>query len=561
MKILFAALHRGYYRNLESVVDALALRGHAVHLGHEKPDSTIGGQRIVDRLAARFPTVTRGGIPAREAELAFLASKIRLGFDYLRYLHPMYTKSSGLRPRAEVRTPTGIVRLSRSRWMSYRWPRQAVAWWLDAVDRAIPLSPAIERFLDEQRPDMLAVTPLMGLGGSSQIDLLRSAQARGIPTAVLVWSWDHLSSKAIIRDIVDGLFVWNDAQKREAIEMHGVPADRVVVTGAQCFDLWFGRQPSRSRAAFLERVGLRDTRPYVLWVCSALLPGGPPEPELVLTWARHLRTSSDPRLRDVPIFIRPHPSRMADWDGVDWRGIGHVTLFGDNPIEQDARDDYFDSMYHSAAVVGITTSAFIEAAIVGRPVMTIVFPEVRQEHEGSLHFQLLLTFAGGLMTAASSLDEHGGQLVSMLEGPPLEVMERQRRFVHAFVRPRGLDVPATGVVADAIEAIGRAPTAVSPRRTHALGRWGLRALAAGERDPRWRHWFLDEREAANEARYDEKLNLRNEILARTQKERDEKARRAAARHEEKARLREEAVARKQKAREEKERRAAAKRKP
>ena len=31
--------------------------------------------------------------------------------------------------------------------------------------------------------------------------------------AVLVWSWDHLSSKAIIRDVVDGLFVWNDAQK------------------------------------------------------------------------------------------------------------------------------------------------------------------------------------------------------------------------------------------------------------------------------------------------------------------------------------------------------------
>ncbi len=236
MKFLFAALHQGYYRNLESVIDDLARRGHAIHLGHERPDSAIGGQSIVDRLTRRFPAMTQGRIPEREPEFAFVASKVRLGYDYLRYLHPMYTPASGLRPRAEVRTPTAIVRLSRSPLMAYGAPQRLLARCLDTIDRAVPLSPAIERFLDEQRPDVVGVTPLIGLGASSQIDLLRSAQARGLPTAVLVWSWDHLSSKAIIRDLPDGLFVWNDARKQEAMDMHGVPAERIVVTGAQCFD-------------------------------------------------------------------------------------------------------------------------------------------------------------------------------------------------------------------------------------------------------------------------------------------------------------------------------------
>src|SRR5262249_4373411 len=159
-------------------------------------------------------------------------------------------KASGLRARAEGRTPQGIVRLCQLPLMSSRLAQRFVSGSLDTIDRALPVSPALTAFFDEQRPDALVVTPLIGLGGLSHTDVLRTAQARRIPTAVLVWSWDHLSSKAIIRDVVDGLFVWNEAQKREAIEMHGVPPERIVISGAQCFDKWFGRGPSRNRTEF-----------------------------------------------------------------------------------------------------------------------------------------------------------------------------------------------------------------------------------------------------------------------------------------------------------------------
>ena len=45
---------------------------------------------------------------------------------------------------------------------------------------------------------------------------------------------------------------------------------------------------------------------------------------------------------------------------------------GYNPIDPDNRADFFDSIYHSAAVVGINTSAMIEAAIIGRPVFSML---------------------------------------------------------------------------------------------------------------------------------------------------------------------------------------------
>lgn len=494
MRILFAALHNGYFRNLESVVDELARRGHEIHLGAERHESALGGQCIVERLARAHPGITHGRTSRRERRWFFLASKIRLSLDYLRYLEPPYEQTPALRQRAQVRTPIGLVRLARSPLLASPSARRRAARGLDALDHALPPSQAIERFLDERRPDIIIVTPLIGVVASSQLDLLRSAQARGIPTAVCVWSWDHLSSKAIIRDFPDALFVWNDIQKQEAIEMHGVPDRQIVVTGAQCFDRWFNRAPSRSRSEFVRRIGLPDERPYVLWVCSALFQGSPSEAEFVMRWIAHLRSSADPGVREARIVIRPHPSRVEEWDSIDWRRPGGVTLWGGNPIDEGSRADYFDSIYYSAAVAGLNTSAFIEAGIVGRPVMAILPEEFRSNQEGTLHFRYLTTVGGGLLTVARSLDEHERQMGAILGGAEPALLERQRGFIRAFVRPHGLDVPATAIMADAIERLAATTPGEPPRRASIAGKIGLRALDAIERLPRARRLLLNERE-------------------------------------------------------------------
>jgi hypothetical protein len=513
MRILFAALHNGYYRNIDSVVEELARRGHEIHLSAEREDSASGGHPIVERMTATYANVTCGRTAVRDPETLFLPAKIRFALDYLRYFEPMYSPASGLVMRARERTPSGMVRLSKSRLLGQRQIRHFVRYLLDEAERAAPVSPDIERFLDQQRPDLVVVTPLIGLVACSQLDLLRSALRRGIATAVMVWSWDHLSSKALIRDCPDALLVWNDAQKGEAKDMHRVPEDRIVVTGAQCYDRWFERRPARSRAEFARHVGLPDARPYVLWAGSALLPGTPPEPGFFLQWASQLRRSSDPRVRDVPILLRPHPARTADWANTDWRSVGNVVMFGGMPVDDDAREDYFESLYYSEAVVGITTSAFLEAAVVDRPVMAFSADGLRPEHEDSLHFQHLADPQHGLLTIARDLEEHERQLAGVLSGSTAELRERQRRFVDRFVRPCGRDVPATSVAADALERLTTAPRVGAPA-VSALGQFGWRQFQKLERSPRWRHLILDEREISREARETAKAQLREQEHSR-----------------------------------------------
>src|SRR5688500_1965054 len=83
---------------------------------------------------------------------------------------------------------------------------------------------------------------------------------------------------------------------------------------------------------------------------------------------------------------------------------------GDDPVDDAAKSLYYDSIHHSAGVVGINTSALIESAIVGRTVYTLALPEVREAQEGTLHFRHLVRAGGGLLEVAHTFDEHATQL-------------------------------------------------------------------------------------------------------------------------------------------------------
>ncbi|HEV8262003.1 MAG TPA: hypothetical protein VGQ19_14775 [Burkholderiales bacterium] len=449
MKVLFIARHFTYFRNFESVIASLAHRGCKVHLAADREEA-LGGHELVEQLAARFPErITVGFTPMHQwGRYRRLARALRLGLDYLRYSDPRYETTPKIRERAYERTPLFVLLLARLPF------RRAVVWALERLEQAVPRQIGIDDFMRHHQPDCLLMTPLIELG-SPQLDYLRSARALGIPTALCVWSWDHLSSKALIRVQPDRVIVWNEIQKDEAARFHSIPSERVIVTGAQCFDQWFGRAPSRDRDDFCRRVGLPSKRPFILYVCSALFRGSPSEAAFVREWARTIRQSSSPWLRRAGILVRPHPQRLEEWQT---RGLlaefADTVVWGSNPITEESRSDYFDSIFHSGAVVGLNTSALVEAAIVDRPVFTVLLREFHENQQGTLHFRYLLEVGGGFLNAASTLDEHVRQLADMTDRG---ATTHNRQFVEQFVRPLGIDRPATMVFVEAVDRMARGP--------------------------------------------------------------------------------------------------------
>ena len=459
MKILFVMRHSGYVRNFESTLRMLCDRGHTVHLAFQigTTHALLDAGDVAGQLADQYPNFTRGTIPVRDDVWGFAARDLRASLDYLRYLTPEYRDAPKLVARAAREAPKAFVARTQQGLFARPAGRALLRRWLHAQHRAIPTDPRIDAYLDAHAADVLVVTPLIE-PGAPQAEYIRSARAKGMRTALCVASWDNLTNKGLIHGPVDFVAVWNEAMKAEAIALHGVPAERVVVTGAQPFDHWFDWKPGTSRYEFCAQASLPPDRPYILYVCSSRFIA-PHEVPFIREWIQAIRASASPDLRDAGILIRPHPQNAEQWKQADLRDFEGVSVWppaGQAPSDAQSRADYFDSIHHSAAVVGVNTTAEIESAIVGRPVFTVMAPEFRDTQEGTRHFEHLRAQGGGLLHVARDWAEHVRQLENAIRHPGADD-ERCRRFVEAFVRPYGIGVAATPKLVDALEQLAARP--------------------------------------------------------------------------------------------------------
>jgi hypothetical protein len=516
-RILFVMLHPGFIRYYEDAIHLLAASGHEVNLAFEISRDKLGEDMTAQRLAASSPnihcepapertesvrdfiirsdrTATRAGDQRRQRSdheaWESLATTVRLIEDYLRFFEPEFRDASTLRGRVEKRLPrvyTQVLGVAGRPQATRRIIRAA----LRGVEAIIPTADGIDNFLRERNPDLLLVTPLIELG-SQQVDYIKSARKLGIRSALCVASWDNLTSKGLIRVLPDHVLVWNEAQAQEATTLHGVPPDCITVTGAQTFDRWFAMRPSRSREDFCRTVGLDPGRPFLLYTGSSVFIA-PDEVPFAERWLTALRHSGIPRVSDVGALIRPHPANSRQWYAFDSAAFANAAVWppvGTDPNSHGFKEDFFDSVYYSAGVVGINTSAQIEASILGRPIFTVRSPEFAHGQEGTLHFRYLAG-DGGVVRAATSLAEHVQHLASELEGDAAG-NERHREFVRRFVRPHGLDRPATPIFARAVDALRQlAPPAARPdslwvRTARMPGRsLAAAALALAEGRPVW----------------------------------------------------------------------------
>ena len=501
MRVLFVMLHPGFIRYYDGALRALAASGHQVHLAFEVSRDKLREHELPRRLAESCPGITFGSTPSRSESVReflargdrsavrtsepraaldadqrrdetwdSLATTVRLMLDYLRFFDPAFADAVRLRDRAEKRLPRVYVPLVRLFGAAGAVFRAALASVLNRVERVIPTAGGLDRFIREERPDVLLVTPLIELG-SQQVDYVKGARRLGVRSALCVASWDNLTSKGLIRVIPDHVVVWNETQKAEAVRLHGVPPDQVVVTGAQLFDDWFDLRPSRSREAFCRDAGLDPERPFVLYVGSSTFIA-PEEVPFVERWIARLRTSGDDAVASASVLIRPHPANARQWRTFvpsEWANVALWPPIGSDANAPEARLDYADSLYHSAAVVGINTSAQLEAGIIGRPVFTIRLPEFAHSQGGTLHFRHLVNEEFGVVQPAETLDEHVEQLGEALRGDS-RTAEANGRFVRSFIRPFGEQVPASPTFVRAIESLA----ALAPPAQHEDG-WRVRA--------------------------------------------------------------------------------------
>ena len=162
------------------------------------------------------------GLPKRGDALEVPARAVRRTTDYVRYLHPYFRDAQHLRRRLEYKLPLPARMLTRLPTLPAPLARLLIRAML-VVERSIPSSSVVEKFIRGLAPDVVVVTPLVALA-SRETDLVKSARALGIPSVLGVASWDHLTSKGLIRVMPDKVVLWNElSAKRRSSSMTSRP--------------------------------------------------------------------------------------------------------------------------------------------------------------------------------------------------------------------------------------------------------------------------------------------------------------------------------------------------
>jgi hypothetical protein len=468
--VLFSTAHAGFVRNFEDVIAGLLAAGVNVHVQLSKAHHTIsmsdyplasvpGGGRLTH--ATNDPEASGDPRPG--------VDRIRVLRDLILYSRPQYDDAVDLRGRFTELQKKSALPVAVQALLARVLRRTPVGLrdWLDRVlqsrDVAAAPTAAADQLIGTLRPDYVVATPVVNFR-SREVDVLKAAKRHGIPTLLPVASWDNLTNKGRLHVQPDRIAVWNEAMAREAVDLHGVRREAIWVTGATVFDSWFGRAPSRDRHAFCRELGLEAQLPIVVYLCSSVSIAGQFEGSLVKAWLLAIRNASSP-VANVNVVVRPHPMAREPWanvavveeDGVArWRRAAVWPLAPRHPTDPKTRAEFFDTIFHADVVVGLNTSAMIEAVILGRPVLTFVGHEQASSQTGNLHFRYLAE--SGCVSTASSLEEHVQQLAERL-GQPADGAAAAR-FVESFVRPLGRDVSASAaLVTQILTELGVAPPA------------------------------------------------------------------------------------------------------
>jgi len=456
MKFLVIAKQKKNVDTFETVLGELLALGHEVTLAIQQRDPERDG-RLAERLRhERFALVP---CPDERADAWRAAAPlVRTVRDWAQYTKTPYRTATKLHRRAVERLfreiggslsaeapPLGASGAARV--------RDALA----HLERAIPPDALHAEFLDRYRPDVVLVTPGLHFG-SGQADYVKAARARRLPVWMLLFSWDNLSTKGALHEAPDLMFVWNERQRAEAVELHDFPAGRVVVAGAPRFDEFFTLQPRVSREAFFAPLGLDSARPTLLYLCSSRFIAAR-ELDYLRGWLAALRGSGAP-LDRCNVIVRPHPDVVLVADGpepeaVTWPDMRQATGWVQRPFGDPAAlvlrttygtpQAFFECLHHARAVVALNTSAELEAGIAGRPVYTVLSTDAAADGQANtIHFNYLLREQGGFVHYAPDLGTHVRQLAAALDAPP--ETGSIRRFIAEFLRPLG-DTPVAPLLA------------------------------------------------------------------------------------------------------------------
>lgn len=440
MNILFICEHANYFRHMEPLLWPLHFRDHKLKLWIEKNSENEFSSLPVSKFLLETKNEKIHYLTNEQYFLGSLLTTTRNLLGYSVYLNPKHS-SPFLKDRFKGKMDLRAQKIVNNHLLHSALSKKVTQQILRNVENIIPPIRKITQTLSEIRPDLVVVFTNLKWN-TTVVDYLKAAKSQNIPTIMVVASWDNLTTKSTFQIIPDAVFVWNEALANEAVTLHNIPRKKICVTGAQTFDYLFDMKPSCTYQDFCQKHGIQSDKPFILYVGSSSSISGD-ETDYARKFISNLKCKND-----FSIILRPHPLNAQIWDNFSVPNLVVSPKGGVLPIASADKQDFFDVLFYTKAIVGVNTSALLEAAVMDKPCVTIMAGEYVHAQEENGHFQHLLQ--ADFIEIARDFGDAGLIIERILIGENIKAKQRNA-FVRDFIRPLGIEHNVGEIMADMIE--------------------------------------------------------------------------------------------------------------
>jgi len=459
LRILFPIRSTHLIHNHRSIVEELLSRGHELCMVVKDAKMAWADDKHDEpllELAQAFRKFSYKRVPLPKKGLRYaMSNTVNAMLTYRRYLlvrgqsvHYLdrYFKFLPLILKLLMKMPGGQIAtaaIMRSHFVGRT---------LRVLADVLPPDKDAMREIRAYKPDVLLISGGSLAPASMDAEYLKAGVGAKILTVLPAISWDYLTTKTLIYPHPDLLLVWNAPQIEEAATHHGIPREKISVIGSAQFDGWFkDLGPSMAREEFGKKNGLDISAPFIVYLGSSFNVAQD-ERWLVEKLVLALRSSGNQTLQKVQVVLRPHPMNYKYYQNFNLPWTAIIPKQGAIPDTREARQLFFDTVYFSSAVIGINTSAMLESAILGKPLISFIAERYQKTQSEAVHFQALLR--ANAMELVSTPEEFSSAVTKILHGKDLR-KEAREKFVLEFIRPQGLNKSAGSAAADEIEKLAR----------------------------------------------------------------------------------------------------------
>ncbi|MCR5885715.1 hypothetical protein LRS03_23785 [Rhizobacter sp. J219] len=257
--------------------------------------------------------------------------------------------------------------------------------------------------------------------------LMAEAAANGVPLMTVAGSWDNFTTKGYFPFPARQTVVWNLKMKQELMDLFKVPGGNIQIAGYPRAALLRNRVGDTNPQAYLQSIGIKGFRRYVLYSASygelTRVPGHEMPVEYLAI--KKICERLVPGLpADTCVLIRLHPfSKQEDRDFFSAleRCFTYVPGRQDAYVERVMNDTderhLAQQIAYSACVVSMASTMSIDTLCLRKPILNIAFEPIADMpfHEGIKRFYEFNHFRDLVKTARLPLATDVEQVIDFVD--------------------------------------------------------------------------------------------------------------------------------------------------